>query len=142
MQALLAERGLDAGGFRARQLEARQVREADLVLTMTARQRGAAVALVPAAVRRTFTLRELARLLDGVDPERVAQAGADGTGERLGAALPLAAARRGFRPDPREDDVADPYGRDDQAFRRAFDAVTDAVDRVARVVVGGPSRPA
>jgi protein-tyrosine phosphatase len=39
------------------------LKEADLILPMTRNQRGLVVELWPAAVRRTFTLREFARLL-------------------------------------------------------------------------------
>lgn len=132
MGALLAGRSLDADGFRARQLEPALLTGADLVLTMTRPQRARAVELAPSVVRRTFTLRELARLLGDVDP---AVLGPGTVAERTAAALPLAAAQRRYRADPREDDIADPYGRTDAAYRRAFAEVADAVDRVAAVVV-------
>lgn len=131
MRALLLGRGLDPDGFAARQLEAEHLRRADLVLTMTTPQRGAAVSLVPGVVRRTFTVRELARLLDAVDPATLP---AGPVADRLRAALPVAAARRRYVVDPRADDIADPYGRHDTAYRRAFDEVVDAVDRISRVV--------
>ncbi|SEQ58219.1 arsenate reductase/protein-tyrosine-phosphatase family protein [Microlunatus flavus] len=132
MEALLAARGLSSGDFRARQLVPAHVRDADVVLTMTARQRSKVAALVPAVVRRVFTLRELARLLDGAGADALPEAG---VGERLEAALPVATARRAFVRDPRQDDIADPYGRDQQAYERAFGEVADAVDRLAAVLV-------
>ena len=51
--------------------------------------------------------------------------------QRFRLALPAAAARRRFRGRPREDDIADPYGREDAAYRRAFDEVAAAVDRIS-----------
>lgn len=131
MRTLLLARSVDSAGFRARQLRADHLRSADLVLTMTRRQRGQVVQLLPAVVRRTFTLRELARLLAEVDPAALAPGTVT---ERFRRALPAAAARRRYQSDPRKDDIADPYGRSDAAYRRAFDEVADAVDRVAAVL--------
>ena len=36
----------------------------------------------------------------------------------------------------RDDDIADPYGRDRAAYVRAYDDIADAVDRVGEVLVG------
>ena len=102
MEALLRDRSLGSGGSTARQLAADQLRAADLVLTMTTRQRGSAVALAPAVVRRTFTLRELARLLLGVETDALGSA----TAERLRRAVPAAAARRAYVADLRADVAA------------------------------------
>ncbi|GAA3561047.1 protein-tyrosine-phosphatase [Microlunatus spumicola] len=134
MTAFLGERAAGLDGFRARQLRPDQVRAADLVLTMSRRQRGATVALAPAAVKRAFTLRELARLLGDVDPEALGDPGSGTLGERLRRALPAAAAQRRFVTDPRVDDIADPYGRDEAAYARAYEAITDAVARVVGVL--------
>ncbi|MGI3785739.1 MAG: hypothetical protein ACRYG2_33755, partial [Janthinobacterium lividum] len=101
----------------------------------TQRQRAKAASLVPAVVRWTFTLRELARLLTDVDP---AALGSGPARERLSQLVPLAGARRHYLPVPDEDDIADPYGRDEAAYRRAFEEIADAVDRVGELV--GKSR--
>src|SRR5699024_5640914 len=61
MATLVTAAGADASRFTARQLTIAMVAESDLVLTATRRHRTAVVGLVPAAVRRTFTVRELAR---------------------------------------------------------------------------------
>jgi protein-tyrosine phosphatase len=61
--ALLRESGAEPEGFRAQNLSVQMLKEADLILPMTRNQRGLVVELWPAAVRRTFTLREFARLL-------------------------------------------------------------------------------
>jgi len=131
MEALLVGRGAGSGTFRARQVRPEHLREADLVLTMTTRQRGKAAALAPAVVRRTFTLAELARLLADVDPDGL---GAMAAAERLRAAVPLAEARRRFVADPQGDDIADPYGRDEAAYARAFAEIEDAVGRLSAVL--------
>lgn len=131
MEALLGDRGAESGTFRARQLRPEHLREADLVLTMTTRQRGKAAALAPVVVRRTFTLAELARLLADVDPDDL---DAGTAAERLRAAVPLAEARRRFVADPQEDDIADPYGRDDAAYIKAYAEIEDAVRRLSAVL--------
>ena len=64
---VLAGYGAHAGDFRARQLSATHLAEADLVLTMTRAHRRDVLALAPRGLARTFTLREAAALLDLVD---------------------------------------------------------------------------
>src|SRR4051794_41964587 len=58
MAELLRSTGIDAGPFTARMLRPEHLRGADLVLAMSREHRAAAVALVPAVVRRTFLLGE------------------------------------------------------------------------------------
>src|SRR3954464_5689209 len=53
----------DVAAFRARQLPARDVELADLVLTVSRSHRSAVLELEPRALRSTFTVREFARLL-------------------------------------------------------------------------------
>ena len=127
MARLLSARGVDPAGFVARQLVPEMVQVADLVLTMTAEQRAAVVGLVPAAVRRTFTLVEFAGLvsvhpvgdLHGTPADRLQQ---------LVAGAPAARALR--HGSHRADDIPDPYGRDDEAFARALAQIVASVDPV------------
>jgi protein-tyrosine phosphatase len=131
-----AKRFLDTVGvkpdpFEARQLLEQHVAAADLVLGATRAHRAAAVTLVPAAAKRTFTIRELARLVEDVDLEE------DGdVVRRFQALVPAAAQRRGLvRPDhPDDDDVADPYrmkyGAFEAAGRQLHAAIATIVDRV------------
>ena len=56
----------DAESHQARQLDEQAIRDADLVLGLAREHRRAVVELVPAATRRTFTLREFARLAASV----------------------------------------------------------------------------
>ena len=105
---------LDSSAFRARRLTEELVAAADLVLTSTRAHRAAAVTLVPRASSRTFTVRELDRLLAAVDP-----VGLPADPAERGVALVAAAARqRGLvRPDrPEDDDVDDPYGGPDAGY--------------------------
>ena len=64
MAALLLDSDVEPDSFAARRLSEPMLKEADLILSMTRAQRGLVVELWPPAVRRTFTLRELARLLE------------------------------------------------------------------------------
>jgi protein-tyrosine phosphatase len=97
---------------------------------------------VPRASRKTFTLRELARLartLADDDSVRVPVVG--NLPDRLRVALPLLAGRRGSAgvATPEEDSVPDPYRRGDDAFRRAGDLIDEAtscIAEAARTVLG------
>lgn len=130
MARLLVAAGVDASGFLARQLEAPDIRSADLVLTMTAAQRRAVVTILPSAVRRTFTLVEFTAIaaLAGAD------AGSGGAGARLAAVLRAAPRARALRGPANDDDVEDPYRRSEEAFARAFDVIDDAVARLVDVL--------
>ncbi|MCV2395864.1 low molecular weight phosphatase family protein [Actinotalea sp. M2MS4P-6] len=110
------------------QLSPAMVRAADLVLAMTRGHRSAIVAAEPAALRRTLTLRELARL--------VSQTPLPGAhlspGARLVAALPDVLTRRRANPDgPELDDVDDPYRGPVAAYQRAFAEIDEAVRTLA-----------
>lgn len=136
MASLVTQAGADVDGFASRQLTADLVRDADLVVALTRAHRAAVVELVPAAVRRTFTLRELARLVPHVDPAALAQAG-DTPGDRLRALPPLAAAVRHLA-GTGTDDVVDPWGRSEAVYRQSYDELAPAVRAVARVLLGEP----
>jgi protein-tyrosine phosphatase len=118
----LSGHGVDGAAFRARELIAEHVAGADLVLAATREHRAAAVVLYPRAAARTFTLREFARLTDGVDPQSLPE---DDAVDRARALVRAAAARRGLVPPdrPSDDDLADPY----QAPASAFVACAELV---------------
>ncbi|WP_159633315.1 arsenate reductase/protein-tyrosine-phosphatase family protein [Arthrobacter sp. 8AJ] len=66
--------GGDPEGFAARQLTPKILRGVDLVLTMTSGHRGEVLQLDASLLKRTFTIREFARMLDVLDQRA---AGAD-----------------------------------------------------------------
>lgn len=132
---LLSSDGLDGSAHRARQLTPSIVREADLVLAMSREHRKAVVELTPAATRRTFTVRELARVAEFVGTAGDAVADAGNTPEdRMRAAVLLAAVQRGLAPqpdDPAELDVIDPYRRSDETYRESFGQIRPATRTIA-----------
>jgi protein-tyrosine phosphatase len=71
-RAVLAEAGIDADGFASRPLSAQLLDRAGLVLAVTREQRAVCVTRAPAALRRTFTLRQFGLLARHVDPGRLA----------------------------------------------------------------------
>jgi len=139
MAALLTDSGIEPDSFEARRLSENMLKEADLVLTMTRAQRGLVVELWPPAVRRAFTLREFARLVDRVDPAALP---AGPSAERLSAAVPLAAAGRGReRISPDEDDVVDPFRLSSAVYAESFSQMMSAVnDIVNAIVINQPSK--
>ncbi|WP_418608121.1 hypothetical protein [Georgenia sp. SUBG003] len=71
MADLLRGVDVDPDGFAARRVTEQMLRGADLVLPLTRDHRAQVVDLAPAAVRRTFTVREFARLASQVDREQL-----------------------------------------------------------------------
>ena len=132
----LADRGIDGSSFRARELVAEHVEQADLVLTATREHRAAAVVLHPRAAARTFTLRELARLTAGLSPDDLP---AGDVVERGRALVRAAAQRRGLVPParPSDDDVADPYQAPASAFAACADLLTEALRGPVALLVAG-----
>lgn len=132
------EYGLDASEHRARQVTEDHIREADLILAMARDHRRAIVEAVPGAVRRTFTLRELARIANLAGGGELDQVDEDAlpldTSSSMRAAVARAAALRGSVgpvEDQRELDVLDPFGRSDDTYRRSFEQLIPAGDIVA-----------
>lgn len=125
--AELERLGGSADGFVARRLTERLVQESDLVLTATKDVRARVLQESPVALRRTFTLRELAALADVVGPQ-------DGP-----AAFVAAAGRERSRAALDDHDVADPYRRGEEAHALAAAQVDEAV---TRIVAGLTSAPA
>ncbi|MCF6745190.1 low molecular weight phosphatase family protein [Blastococcus sp. KM273128] len=126
---VLAELGGRSDGFRARQLTATLVRQADLVLTLTRQHRQSVLELTPGALRRTFTLAEAAALIPfaAVDPHPAPSLPERGT--VLVAALNAARARRpGIDRD--NDDIADPVGRPVGVHRTTAAVINDRLTPV------------
>ena len=133
MAHLLEMSGAYSGEFEARQLAETHLRDADLVLGMSRRHRSAVLSLHPAATRRTFTLREFARLAAAAAPELTA--GAPPV-QRLRELVALAPGRRGPGHDPADDDIPDPFGLTADVYEASFASIRESVDAVAAALRG------
>ena len=137
----LVERGVSPAGFRARRLTPELLAPADLVLTATRQHRAEVVAMVPATVRRVFTLKEFARLADQV----TVAAGASGSidpSELVALArarIDLAGRLRGMgETHPDTDDVEDPLGAPLETYRGLADDLDEASLRAVDLLLGPP----
>lgn len=134
MAELLAADGVDVAEFRSRPLTADQVREADLVLTLTAAHRALVLEREPAALRRTLSLGELARLAQAVPPGTVT--GADDA-ERMRSLVAAAVAQRHrFAGSHPADDVVDPFRRSDEVFATSYAQITAHVEHLVEALRG------
>jgi protein-tyrosine phosphatase len=128
---VLREMDIDPTHHAARRLSTRMIADADLILTAAATHRSTVVQLEPLTFRRTFTMREFARL-GGDLPVAAGPVTADSLRQRVAAA----AARRGLveAAPPGGDDIADPFGAGMDAARLAVASVSAAVDGVIRAL--------
>jgi protein-tyrosine phosphatase len=117
--AAAAEHGVDISDHSARRLVAEHVQGADLIVGMAAEHRDALAMSVPGAASRTFTLKELVRLLEAL-PESLHESQVEESpGARLAARVAEADALRatGFQGNPHDEDVVDPLGLPLEGYR-------------------------
>ena len=123
----LRELGEDPSTHIARRLTGELIAAADLLLTADPGQRSIIVQSEPLAFRRTFTMREFARLGAGLDP-------IDGppTPDVLRARVAEVAGRRGLVDPalPGEDEIGDPLGAGPDVARHTVRAISDTIDGV------------
>jgi protein-tyrosine phosphatase len=141
---VLMRAGGDPAGFLARRMDADHVTQADLVLTATRAHRAAVVRLDHRASRRTFTIREFARLAAEVHPAALPPGDSLA---RLRSAVQEAGAYRGLvgPASPEDDDVPDPYGGPAQGYEEAGRLISTAtavtVDLLTAAVSRDPMLP-
>ncbi|SCL35513.1 protein-tyrosine phosphatase [Micromonospora nigra] len=128
--AIAAATGCDPTAFRSRPLLPEYLTGASLVLTATRRQRSVCTALAPAALHRTFTLRQFGRLAAAVEPR------VDPTEDLLRAAVAAAArARSGMQPAAADaDDLKDPIGGTAADFRRCAEEIERSLRPFATLI--------
>jgi protein-tyrosine phosphatase len=137
--------------FAARQLTSKILRGVDLVLTMTSGHRGEVLQLDASLLKRTFTIREFARMLDVLD-ERAAAApagagtggGTDDGGRRADPLTANTASWRGLPAraaavrhlslpaDSAENDIIDPYRRGPETYAQMEDELAPAIVSILR----------
>jgi protein-tyrosine phosphatase len=75
-------------GFAARQLTPKILRDTDIVLTMTSKHRGEVLQLDASLLKRTFTIREFARMLEALEQRDAVASVAGPAGPGVGPAGP------------------------------------------------------
>ena len=132
-------------GFAARQLTGKVLRKVDLVLAMSSAHRGEVLQLDASLLKRTFTIREFARMLDVLEGHEGpgAQVGPDiqFIGDRINAntelwrSLPARAAsvrHLSLVPEASDNDVIDPYRRSADYYRQMEDELAPAIISILR----------
>lgn len=114
----------------ARQLDKKIVRAAGFILTATAAHRGEVLRLDPSAEQRTFTLKEAARLTGdyvavGATPQ-----------ERLADLARHLLGEAAKDPWDHDDDLADPYGLEAEAYATMVAEVDAALAVIVRALAG------
>lgn len=130
MLAMLTENGVPGDDFAARQLTDDLVREADLILTMTLEHRRSVVNEVPAALRRTFTLKEFVFLSQDEGAPALPDLIASARNGRGSGTLDLT---------PADLEIVDPFGRSQRAYEQCYVEIDGAVRRLVSRL-GTPSR--
>jgi len=138
---LAAQEGADpevAAAHQARYLVEPLLADADLILTMAREHRSHVVKMMPNRLRRTFTVREFARLastLSSEDARAAADAAGGSTHDRFAAVLRAVNDQRGLTPSSGDDDdVIDPYRRSRETYARSAAELTPALVEVERIV--------
>ncbi len=132
--AQLVAHGGDPAGFRARDLTPELIAWSDLILTATRAHRGKVSLMSPKALRRVFTFRDFAELVDGIE---VASTPGDQRGW-VRQVCERAAASRGLKPPlaPGLADIVDPFRRRDDVFATMARQVVDSLPPVVRALAG------
>lgn len=120
----------------AQQLTVGMLKESDLILAMDRGHRREIVEMLPRASRHTFTLREFARLADQVSNEDMAMRLGHSSLELLRGAVESVAQLRGTLPlldDPSQEDVVDPYGKDQATYKLSVGQLLPAANASARL---------
>lgn len=134
-QAGAVSKGLGgvSDGRVARALTRDLIADADLVVAMSREHRSDVVRMLPRASRSTFTLRELARLLESLvlDTDVGPRTGTS-TSDTLRSSVARVAARRGYADQPshpEDDDVIDPFRRSQETYDLCGAQIGDAITR-------------
>lgn len=133
MQHEAASRGADLSRHRGAAVRRDDVRDADLVITMTEHHRRQLLRMAPGAKERIFTLKEFARLVAAVDqPDGEAH-----VADRIRAVVRGAHRARPRAPHaPGPEDVRDPYGGPRDGYRDVATEIDQLVSEVAPALFG------
>jgi protein-tyrosine phosphatase len=121
------EWGTDIRAHVARRIQTRMIEEADLILCMAADHRASILRVRPDVRDKTFTLKELVRLLEAAPTGGPIE-------DRIAVA---AAARNGSR--GHGEDVRDPLGDPIDGYRQVADELHDLSGRLAAALIDEPA---
>ena len=129
-----AEHGIDISGHRARVVDREDIARSTLILAMANEHVDTISSAAPSARSKTFTLKELVRLLEALP-------GTEGDAREPIVARVKAAdelRRAGFAGDPHDEGIADPLGLPLEEFRLVADEIEVWCARLADILVGSP----
>jgi len=119
--------------FAARQLTPKLLKESDLVLAMTAQHRGAVMQLDPSLLKRTFTIREFARMLQVLEQRDAPAAAVDLPAFWRGLPARAASVRHlALAPEASDNDVIDPYRRGQEQYNQMEAELAPAIQTILR----------
>jgi protein-tyrosine phosphatase len=124
----LKELGADPEGHKPQQLQAAVAASADLILTAEIAHRQIVLLETPAALRRAFSLREFARLVEHIEPLKPSDP-FDLDAVRV-QVLQVSAQRGLARQPTRSEDIADPVGASLNETRERAREIAECVDIV------------
>jgi low molecular weight protein-tyrosine phosphatase len=131
-----AERGVDISGHVVTRLARGQVADADLIVAMAAEHRAEIVRAMPEAASKTFTLKELVRLLEQLPAD-------EGPFDLPAVATRADGLRRsGFAGNTHDEDIVDPLGMPYESYRAVAWELDEWCDRLAAGLVGTERRRA
>lgn len=116
---VMAERGIDLSSHRTRQLTPEMIAESDLVLTMTEGHKGWILDRIPESKGKVYTL------LEYITARRGASSRIQGEPGGKACHCPVL-------------DISDPYGLNVEKYRECLRELEDAVDGLARALLGSP----
>jgi len=132
-RAIAEALGADGSRHRAKQITENAIRGADLVLVSSSRQRDDVLGMVPAALRSTFTIREAGRIAEALPGWTAAPESVEQLHDRAAAITQNRAAGGAG-----DDDIIDPQGKDDEAYRLMARQEVPPLARLASVLFGMP----
>ncbi|MEZ2388364.1 low molecular weight phosphatase family protein [bacterium RCC_150] len=121
-------------GFAARQITPKILKESDLVLTMATKHRGEVLQLDASLLKRTFTIREFARMVTALE-ERGDASPSNSDHIRQWRELPAKASavrHLVLAAEASDNDVEDPFRRGPEAYQRMEDELAPAILSILR----------
>ena len=135
--AALRELGGTPDGVRAKAFLPAMAEEADLVITMTRKQRRAVLEQSPRGLRRTFTLLEAADLIRHADLQGLDELPLEERARELGLRLD---AQRATPRSVDADDIEDPIGRREHVHVRVANTIAQGLRPLALVLFSASPR--